>query len=458
MEIKTKLTLQFVLLVSLILATSLFTIYVYSSEYRSDDFFSRLKYKALNAAKLLIEIAEIDANMLRRLERDNPSALPYEKILIYDKNDRLIFTTDENHILNIKQDVLDIIKKQNETRFKQGDYEIIGLLFPDNNNNFIVISGAVDIYGKKRLRNLSAILLIVFLFTIVVLFLMGRIFAIRALSPMNKVVKQVSGITASNLNMRVDEGNGRDEISRLAHTFNDMLIRIEQSFTSQKKFIDNASHELRTPLTAISSQLEVTLMNERSSDDYKACLLSVQEDIRNMINLTNQLLMIARADTVGTSAPLVDIRLDELLWQARADLIKAHPDYKIQIMLSENIDDEKALTVKGYDSLLRNAIKNLMDNGCKYSDDNKVIVNLVPESAFTLLQFIDQGIGISAEDLKRIFQPFYRGQNASVYAGHGIGLSLVDKILQLHRFNMTIHSELNVGTTVEIRIPLFTKN
>lgn len=453
MEIKTKLTLQFVLLVSLILATSLFTIYVFSSEYRTDDFYDRLKNKALNAAKLLIEIAEIDANMLRRLERDNPSALPYEKILIYDKNDKLIFTTDENHILNIKPDVLNIIKQQNETRFKQGEYEIIGLLFPDNNNNFIVITGAVDVYGKKRLRNLSAILFTVFLFTIVVLFLMGRIFAVRALSPMNKVVKQVSGITASNLNMRVDEGNGRDEISRLAKTFNAMLDRIEQSFITQKKFIDNASHELRTPLTAISSQLEVTLMNDRSIEDYKNCLHSVQEDIRNMINLTNQLLMIARADTVGGSAPLVDIRLDELLWQARADLIKAHPEYKIQIILSENIVDEKNITIKGYDSLLRNAIKNLMDNGCKYSPDKKVLVNLNPEKDAIKLIFRDQGIGISEEDLKRITQPFYRGKNAASYTGHGVGLSLVEKITQLHHFGMKIESELNQGTTIEISIP-----
>lgn len=441
------------LLVSLILATSLLTIYVYSSEYRSDDFFSRLRNKALNTAKLLIEIDEIDAGMLRRLERDNPTALPYEKILIFDKNDKLIFTTDEHHILNIKPDVLNIIKKQDETRFKQGNYEIIGLLFPDEKNYFIVIAGAVDIYGKSRLRNLAAILIIVYLFTIVILFIMGRLFAVRALSPMNNVVRQVSGISASNLNMRVDEGNGRDEISQLAKTFNDMLNRIEQSFITQKKFIDNASHELRTPLTAISSQLEVTLMNDRNAEDYKYCLQSVQEDIRSMINLTNQLLMLARADTVGASASLMDIRLDELLWQARTDLIKANSDYKIQIILSEEIDDEKAITVKGYDSLLRNAIKNLMDNGCKYSADNKIIITLFTEPNYTVIRFIDQGIGIPAEDLKQVTQPFYRGQNASSYSGHGIGLSLVEKIIQLHHFELAIKSELNVGTTVEIRIP-----
>jgi signal transduction histidine kinase len=270
---------------------------------------------------------------------------------------------------------------------------------------------------------------------------------------MNNVVRQVSGISASNLNMRVDEGNGRDEISQLAKTFNDMLNRIEQSFITQKKFIDNASHELRTPLTAISSQLEVTLMNDRNAEDYKYCLQSVQEDIRSMINLTNQLLMLARADTVGASASLMDIRLDELLWQARADLIKANSDYKIQIILSEEIDDEKALTVKGYDSLLRNAIKNLMDNGCKYSADKKIIITLLTEPNYTVIRFIDQGIGIPAEDLKQVTQPFYRGQNASSYSGHGIGLSLVEKIIQLHHFELAIKSELNVGTTVEIRIP-----
>jgi signal transduction histidine kinase len=454
MEIKNKLTLQFVILVSLILATSLFTIYVFSVEYRTDDFYSRLKNKALNTAKLLIEIDEIDAGILRKLERDNPTALPYEKILIYNKNDKLIFSTDEQHILNIKQDVLNIIKSQGETRFKQGNYEIIGLLFPDNNNNFIVITGAIDIYGNKRLIDLSVILIFVFLFTIIVLLVMGRVFALRALNPMNQVVKQVSGITASNLNMRVNEGNGRDEISRLAKTFNDMLERIEQSFETQKKFIDNASHELRTPLTAISSQLEVTLMNERSQGDYKICLMSVQEDIRNMINLTNQLLMIARADTVGATVQQVEMRLDEVLWQARADVIKAHPNYKINITFSKKIDDEKYLTIKGYDSLFRNAIINLIDNGCKYSSDHKVSVDVEPLNQYIKISFVDDGIGIAKEDLDRITQPFYRGANATKITGHGIGLSLVDKIFKMHKCIMRINSILNKGTTIEVLIPV----
>ncbi len=453
MEIKNKLTLQFVILVSLILATSLFTIYVFSSEYRTDDFNSRLKNKALNTAKLLIEIDEIDAGILRKLERDNPTALPYEKILIYNKNDKLIFSTDEQHILNIKQDELAIIKARGETRFIQGNYEIVGLLFPDNNNNFIVITGAIDIYGDKRLKDLSVLLLIVFLFTIIVLLVMGRLFALRALNPMNQVVKQVSGITASNLNMRVNEGNGRDEISRLAKTFNDMLERIEQSFATQKKFIDNASHELRTPLTAISSQLEVTLMMERNQEDYKMCLQSVQEDIRNMINLTNQLLMIARADTVGASAQ-TGMRLDELLWQARADVIKAHPNYKINIIFSDKIDDEKYFTVMGYDSLFRNALINLIDNGCKYSPDHKVSVDVEPLNQYIKISFSDDGIGISKDDLERITQPFYRGTNATSIVGHGIGLSLVDKIFKMHRCVMKITSVLNKGTIVEVLVPV----
>ncbi len=457
MEIKNKLTLQFVVLVSLILATTLLTIYVFSAEYQGDDFYNRLRNKALNSAKLLIELNEIDGSMLRRLEHDNPTALPFEKILIFNKDDVLIFSTDESHILNINMDVLGIIKNHNEAHFKQGKYDIIGLLFADENNNFTVVVGAIDLYGKSRLKNLTVILIAAFLFTIVVLFIMGRIFSLRALSPMTQVVQQVSGISASNLNIRVDEGNGRDEISKLARTFNDMLERLEQSFITQKKFIDNASHELRTPLTAISSQIEVTLLKERETKDYKECLLSVQEDIRKMIALTNQLLMIARADSAGTRLPMQDIRLDELLWQARADLIKMHPDYKVNITLSELIDDEKHLTIRGYDSLFRNAIINLMDNGCKYSEDHKVSVMLEPMEHWIKIIFTDNGIGISKEDLIRVTQPFYRGSNTTGYHGLGLGLSLVNKIFKTHHCEMKIYSELNHGTVIDILVPVYTK-
>ena len=122
-------------------------------------------------------------------------------------------------------------------------------------------------------------------------FVAGWFYSGRALKPISDVVKKVEEISITSLNLRVFEGNGKDEIGRLAKTFNNMLERLETSFGMQKNFIANASHELRTPLTSINGQLEVLMMKDRSTDDYKSALGSVLDDIKSLIDLSNRLLL-----------------------------------------------------------------------------------------------------------------------------------------------------------------------
>src|SRR5665811_396117 len=136
-------------------------------------------------------------------------------------------------------------------------------------------------------------------------------------------------ISITSLNLRVFEGNGKDEIGKLAKTFNNMLERLETSFSMQKNFIANASHELRTPLTSINGQLEVLMMKDRSADEYKIALGSVLEDIKSLIDLSNRLLLIARTSAEGPSFYSNKIRIDEILWQAKEEIKRFNTGYHI---------------------------------------------------------------------------------------------------------------------------------
>jgi signal transduction histidine kinase len=455
MKIRTRLTIQFLLIVAMIMILASLSIYISSAGYRKEDFYDRLKNKANITARLLIEVEEVDANLLKKIEKDNPVSLPKEKIIIYDFNNQVLYSSDEDNTIIVNDQLLDDIRLEGEVRFRQKEFEVLGFLFTAQYDRFVVIAAASDIFGINKLNNLRNILILVSASSLLLFLIAGWFYSGRALKPISGVIKQVDKITISSISSRVDEGNGKDEIALLAHTFNKMLGRLETAFKAQKNFIANASHELRTPLTAITGQLEVLLIKDRPEEDYRQVLHSVLEDMKGLNHLSNRLLLLAQASSEVPETDFKPVRVDDIAWQAREDMIRRNKDYNINITLGEEIDDEMKMTVYGDEQLIRTAIINLMDNGCKYSPDRKVKVHIAADNNDLSINFSDQGIGIEQEDLVHIFEPFRRGKNVSKIKGHGIGLSLVEKIVNLHQGKIRIESEIHKGTTVKVNLPLF---
>ncbi len=453
MQIRKKLTYRFITIVAVILLFSSLAVYVSSADYRKDDFYNRLINKASNTAKLLIEVEEVDAKLLHRIEDNNPMSLPEEKIVIFNYKNQRIFNTDNNGVLKITPALIDQIRLDGEIRYMEDGHEVVGFMFTDTYDRFVVIAAGKDIYGLGKLKNLRNILLFVFAISIIIVSISGWIYAGKALHPINKLVERVNNISITSLNLRLDEGDQQDEISQLAHTFNQMLERLEKAFNMQKNFIANASHELRTPLTAITGQLEVVLMKERNEAEYKETMASVLDDMKSLNNTSNRLLLLAQASSETSKVDFNPTRIDDLLWQAQQEILKRNPNYIIEIGFSETMEDEAQLTVTGNDQLLKTAVGNLMENGCKYSEDHKVQVFVLPRPKYLHIIFTDKGIGISADDLKQIFEPFHRGSNAVGYKGHGIGLSLVDRIVQLHSGRIDVTSNVGEGTSFTLILP-----
>lgn len=427
-------------------------IYFSSAGFRRDDFFDRLENKAINTARLLIEVDEIDIDLLKKIESDNPVSLPGEKIIILNYINEILYTSDEAAVINITQHMANKVRLSGTTRFRQDRYEVLGLLYTERYDRFVVFAAATDIDGFTKLRNLRIILLFVCLISFVIFTAAGWLFAGKALEPISGVVSQVEEITFASLNLRVDEGNGTDEIARLARTFNNMLERLETAFRAQKDFISNASHELRTPLTSINGQMEVLLLKERTRDEYRQAVASVLDDIRNLIDLSNRLLLLAQTSAEKQTTVHRLVRIDEILWQVKEEFNKFRKEFLINISLDQGVTDSDLLVISGDDFLLKTAFSNIIENAWKYSGGNSVDVDIEYAGGQLSVIFTDRGIGIPQEDLVHISEPFHRGSNVSV-PGHGIGLSLVYQIIRNHKGSVDIESSTGKGTRVIVGFP-----
>ena len=453
MQIRTKLALQFSLIVGIILILFSIAIYYFSAKYRQQEFYSRLKEKALTTAKFLSkDVQEINPRLLKIIDSNFINALPDERIVIYDYSHNQLYSSNDDS-LKYPKDFLIKIRLQKEIKYMEGHTEVLGLVFEGKYDRYVVIASAFDKYGRSKLKFLGILVITGFFISIGITILTGLFYSKQALRPIANVVKQVENITASNLDSRVHEGNGTDEIARLAIEFNQMLERLETSFEMQRSFVANASHELRTPLTAITGQIEVSLMSQKINEEAKIVLKSLLEDIRNLNKLSNGLLDLAQANLDISEIKLSVLRIDELIGQATAELLKRNKDYSVNIEFEEFPEDEGKVRLIGNEQLLKVAIKNIIENACKYSKNKEADLKIRFQENKIFLRVADDGIGIPEKDIALIFEPFYRADNARSYSGNGIGLTLTQKIIQLHKGQIRIKSQENKGTLVSIILP-----
>jgi len=403
---------------------------------------------------MIIDIDEIDLELLRKIEQNNPLNLANERIMVFDSTNEKIYSSDTNGILMISRDLILEVRDKEMIRFNQGSYEICGLFYKSKGSQIIVFTGAIDIFGKRKIKMLRNILILVFTVSLVFIVFAGRLLANRALNPIEKIIQQVDEISISNLDARVNEGNGKDEIAKLAITFNNMLNRLEKAFKIQKTFIANASHELRNPLTVLTGQMEVALMSDRTKKEYHKSLQSAYEDAVNINHLANNLLLLAQTSLESTSPSFERVRIDDILWQATNEMKNRHPKFQISTNFSDSIIDDDTLTVSGNDLLLKVAFLNILENAYKYSENPVVSILVDLRTDYVVIEFKDNGIGIPEKDIDLIFNPFYRSGNSFHIKGHGIGLTLVQNIFVLHHGYVTVSSLVNAGTTFTMHLPL----
>ncbi|MBB6128641.1 HAMP domain-containing sensor histidine kinase [Mucilaginibacter lappiensis] len=452
MKIRNQLLLLFLVLFGvLLLAFSIF-IYLSSAQTRKDEYYKQLKREAITKANLLFD-AKVAPSVLQLIYKNSANSLFEEEVAVYDTSFNLLYH-DAVQIDKVKETrkMIDQIVQQKEITFDQGSLQVVGLLYIHHGKNYVLTAAANDEYGIKRLGELKNTLILSFIIIICFTVIAGYYFAGRALKPVAEIIDNVKEITATRLDMRVPVKSEKDEIGELAITFNQMLDRLENSFNAQKSFVNNISHELRTPLATVVGELQLALIKDRSITEYKEVIRLSLHDAKRLVKLSNGLLDLAKANFDQREIRMKELRVDELLMDARETVIKTLDGFNVDVLFEQEIENDDNISVMGNEYLLKVAFINLMENACKFSPDHLCTVTITYLHEKVILAFKDNGIGISEQDIPHIFSEFFRGTNKDFTWGNGIGLSLTDKIISMHGGSITVASTENKGSTFSITL------
>ena len=450
MQIRSRLTYQFTYLVSAILFVSYFIIYVFTQQNYKDKFYSRLRQKANTAAELLVNVNQVDSKLLRIIDRANRDILYRENIMAYDTCNERMYRSNDSISFHIDVARVKEVRLKREVRFQMDDLEILGTIFATPEGRIVVFAGAEDQYSAENAKDLKNILIALFLLFVFIVVISGWFFANRAVNPISEVIRQVDQLSPKRLDERLESQDSEDEIGKMVSTINRLLERIENAFKLQKTFIANVSHELKNPLTKISSQLEVSLLNERNAEDYQKTIASVLEDTQELAAITESLLELNKISISDYQASFQTIRIDEIMWDSRSLTQKLNSAYKVQIDTQFMPENEEVLQIKGDEKLMLTALKNLMENACKFSNHKMAFVSLQMKENKIEISIRNEGKGIPELDIPYIFQPFFRAENTAASKGYGIGLSLVERIIHLHQGQITVQSEQQGWTEFKV--------
>jgi signal transduction histidine kinase len=449
MKIKNRLSLYFTAISAVVLLIVQVVIFLTFSSLLKSDFYDHLMDRANVAAQLYLEADEISADSLIHVRERYLQRLPHEVIRLYDDRNAASFIKDKNQFWT--SHVINAVRTRKQMQFTEGSRQTVGIYYNDNQGNFVILVSAIDAQGTKRLRDIIEVMAIMLISVTVGLFVISRWFAQKALEPMDKVIKQMRLVRAGNLSLRVDEGNGKDEISALAHNFNQLLKHLENAFELQQTFVINASHELRTPITTIIGEIEITLHKLRSNDEYKEVLQSVLYDAGRLNDTIASLLELANVDMNYTQPAYKPVAIDDLIWELNDYWDEKAGKGLFAVKILHLPADHEYLQVLANKSLLTIAFNNIIGNAFKFSENKPVRCDLFADEKSIVIKITDSGVGIIPGDLEKVFESFYRGINVKSYHGNGIGLYVTNKIINLFNGTITVTSDPGNSTTVTIQ-------
>jgi two-component system OmpR family sensor kinase len=321
----------------------------------------------------------------------------------------------------------------------------------------LIVAHPLEDENKLR-RELRTIFIIIVPLAILLAGAGGYFLARKSLSPVAAMTAQARRIKAENLHERLKVGNERDELGFLAKTFNDLLERLGESFTNQRRFMADASHELRTPLAIIRGEAEIALSKtNRFAADYRQSLEIVFDESKRMSQIVEDLLHLARIDAGQLQILKCDLQLEEVL----QDCLRRIRALAAAREISFENEIEIGLRFCGDEELLRRMFLNLLDNAVKYNRQNgKVRVTARRENKIFLICIANTGEQIAAADRERVFLRFFRAdaarssRAASETAGAGLGLSIARSIAVAHGGAIRLtHSNEN-ETVFQITLPI----
>ncbi len=448
MLIRDKIILIFTGIVICILSLFSFYVYYFYSIYREQEFQVRLNNKARIFANVLISRDRLHDNLFKSIAKTDLLTLVDEKVLFMNEKKNIVYSNRETTDTAFYRQLTEKFEPDSTLSYDRDKSEGTGIIYlTQEGDTYYVFASGYDVLGGTKLNILKMILVVGNLMGCIVTVISAYFFSGRLIKPIKKMVLDVNAISEKNLDKSIDEGNGNDEFAMLSMTFNRMLFRLRKAFDAQKSFIAHSSHQLRTPLTNLLGTMQTSLAYDKSFPEMRASMESGVEELKYLIELTNNLLALTKAEEVSIS--LKEDDLDLIVLQAREQALKKFSGRKVICDISQSENIESSYPINCNKSLMATAIYNILDNALKYSD-GEVKVKLERHEKNYIVTVTDKGPGIPEKDISRVFGPLVRGTNIKHVPGFGIGLALTEKIVHLHGGTVQLRNLDKHGLEAEI--------
>lgn len=316
---------------------------------------------------------------------------------------------------------------------------------------YVVVGMSLDNFLAARSQIAHVMVVTAALAGLAALFL-GHRAAGRAIEPLTTINRLISQVSIDNLDLRLPLEGADREIAELALHLNEMLDKLERSVHQLKQFTSDVSHELRTPIAVVRGKIEVSLLKERDPDYYRRSLGEISKQVANMQNMVEVLLELARLDALSGLEETEPVDLCVIAEEVADNMapILSERAQKLQL-------DLDMAPLEGRQGLILRLATNLLDNASKYTPEGKALgirTTTDENTGKAILEVWDSGPGMDSEGIRRCFDRFWRADRARSTPGYGLGLTLVQRVAQLHQATMEIDAKPGQGTTFRILFPV----
>jgi len=427
MTLKKKIAISFSIAFSVLFGIAMLIIYYASVDFRTDQFRRRLEDKLDYISHYIANVPSFDPESYKTYFQDIEDGLFYEDVIILNKDKKLVFSTIKDKKIIWNQAIVNRLRNEKRIFYKQDQYEIMGKYYLVDKQAYYLLVKAQDYSGNEKLDHLAIVLTILFLLSTMLVWIFSYNLILRLLNPLDRLKKDITQINASKLTNPVKYTGNTDEIAVLTLAFNTMLKRLSNAFESQKEFNSSASHELRTPLARMSFQLE-NLRHQHQLDERVGHVLdNISKETQHLSEVTNSLMLLSKFDSATLQATYQEERIDEIIFTAYDKVAKTFPNLQLNFSI-KGIADPK-LTLFCSAQLIEIVFTNLFKNAALYSYNPEVEVVIHESTTWLKVMVTSHGPSLSANDQKRIFDAFSRGENASEITGSGLGLRIVKRIM-----------------------------
>lgn len=432
MKIRNKILIYFSSTVIILSGISLVIVFILFSAHREEEFqqlqFSKIKH----TIGLIEEFGKISEEVSSLLDKQDINDFYDEKMLIYDNNKKLIFSSIDSLEIEKSKSILNRLSVSNTwIETKEDGYDLIGVYIEHNAKGYYGISKAYDFYGFSKKDFLQKVLISIFVAIVLIVLLISFYLSNMIAKPISELTKKIADYDLSNEeNQLLKLKTTTTELNNLSEKFNELLKRTNEAFKFQKYSIQHISHELKTPIAVLVSELE-KIEQQDDIEQIKTELHGQTQRAKSLGNIINVLLQISKIDA-GQKITKTTIRIDDIIFNCIAEINTLYPDFNFEVYFTPDNFNEHILNVKANEPLIKQGFMNLLMNAVHYSDNQKAKVTFDGSSDTLTVIISNSGKTLAEEEQKFIFTHFFRGNNSQYQQGFGLGLVLAQRIFAIH--------------------------